>query len=86
MRIRHERDLKLVHSTSFVRERLDDQLLVFFPPLLHLSIRTNNRVDVVNNVLLLSTFVVKRYAVGWRCQGFKDISDVNLRPARDAKT
>lgn len=53
-----------VHSVGPFGERLDDESLILFTPLLHPLVRINDQTDVIDNVLLLSVLVVEGDAVG----------------------
>jgi hypothetical protein len=46
-------------------------------------ISVNNKDDVINNIQPPTTFIVERYRV--RCQWLKSGTNIDLRPARDAK-
>ena len=72
-----------LHSVRSFRERLDHKFLVLLPPSLHdlLRIRVDNRPNIVCNILLLSSFVVKGYSE--RSQRFKDAAYVELWSASD---
>ena len=65
-----------LHPIGSFRERLDHQLLVFISPSPHLCIRVNHRGNIVDNVLPLSTLVVKGHRT--RCQRPKGSTDVDL--------
>jgi len=74
-----------IHAISLFRKHLNDQLLVLIPPSPHVLIRVDNFPDKIGNILLLSTLVMERYAVGWQCQGLKGSSDINFRSTCDIK-
>jgi len=40
------------HAICLVRKRIDDQLLVLLSPILHFSVRMNDRFDVLDYVML----------------------------------
>jgi hypothetical protein len=44
----------------------------------------HKRVDIVDDVLLVPTFLVKGYQEGRRCQGFEDASNVLLEAGGNA--
>src|SRR5229473_2872606 len=48
-----------LHAVGFFCEDIDDQLLMLCSPPFVLSMRVNNRLDVILNVLLLSLLVVQ---------------------------
>jgi hypothetical protein len=47
------------HPISFVGERLDDQILILNSPFAHLRVRVDSRGKIIDDVLLLPSFVVK---------------------------
>src|SRR5579863_9484455 len=74
-----------LHAISLVRKCLNNQLLVPIPPSPHVLIGVNDSADELDNILFLSTSVMKGNAVRWRCQGLKGSSDVDLGSTSDAK-
>ncbi|SRR6266851_4260379 len=68
-----------LHSVGSLGECLNNQFLVLLTPSSHLRIRINDRVDVVDDVFLLSSLVVKRYMEG--CQRLKGVLYVDLEAA-----
>ena|SRR6266702_1233060 len=68
-----------LHSVRFLRQLVDDQLLLITPPSPHLIVRVNDITHVVGNILLLSTFIMKRNST--TSQWPKDIFDIDLRAA-----
>ena len=75
-----------VHPVSSFREHLNHEFLVLCPPSPHdrLRIRVDDRLDIVHDVLLLPTLVVKGHPT--RGQRFEDISYVNFWATRDTYT
>lgn len=71
-----------LHSTSSFGKSIDDQLLVLFSPLPHVRVCRYHRSDIIDNVLVLSDFVMERQMFR---QMLESISDVNLGPTCDAK-
>ena len=47
------------HAVGLLGERLDHQLLIFLTPSPHPHIRADNRADILDDVLLLPSLVVK---------------------------
>ena len=47
------------HPIGLLGERLDDQLLILVSPFSHPRVRVDDRGDILNDVLLLPSFVVK---------------------------
>src|SRR5260221_5867815 len=54
-----DRDISGLHPVGVFRKHVDDEILVLGRPPSHLYIRTNNELDVVKDVLLLSFFVME---------------------------
>ena len=48
------------HAICSVRQSIDDKLLVLFFPFPHAPVRIDNRLDVLDYVLLLPALLVKR--------------------------
>src|SRR5712691_425261 len=71
------------HPASFLCQGLDHQLPVFLSPPTHPWVRANKVVDIVNNVLILSSLILKCDVVD--CKGIQNVSDVNLGPTGDTK-
>ena len=65
-----------LHSIHFFRQCLNHQVLVLIPPPSHPSVSVNKRPDIIRDILLLPSFVVKRYRV-WG-QWFKNGLNVKL--------
>jgi hypothetical protein len=75
-----------LHPVSLLRECLDNHSLVLLSPSLHHSLhglRVYHRFDVIDNVLLLSAFVMKRHTVS-ECQWSKSGPNIELGAAGDA--
>ena len=70
-----------IHPVGFIRELINDQLLVRRLPSSHLATCVNERPDVFGNVLDLPTLSVK--GNGTESQILKDIYDVSLGSASD---
>ena len=70
------------HPIGLVGERLDDQFLIFLAPLAHIRVRVDDRADIINDVLLLPSFLVKGHSTSR--QRFQGSSDVDFRSTRDA--
>ena len=72
-----------LHAIGSFRECPNHKLLVLCLPSLHdwLGIRVNNRPNIVFNILLLSTLIMKRYLA--RGQRFKDILYIDFSSTRD---
>jgi len=73
-----------LHAIGSFRERLNHEVLILRPPPLHdwFRIRVDHRSDIIRNVLLLSSLVMKGYSE--RGKWIKDVSYVDLWPACDA--
>src|SRR6266702_6155685 len=80
-RYNHDESKMPLHSISFLYEILNDRILIIISPSPHLSVRVNDRSNVINNVLLLPTFVIKGYLLS--CQRLKRSANVELRTTRD---
>ena len=70
-----------LHPISSVGERLYDHILILISPFAHPGVRVDDRANIVDNILLLSSLVVKRYLTGR--QGLQSSSDVDLGAAGD---
>src|ERR1700677_2427693 len=70
------------HSVCFLCQFLNDHSLIIVSPSLHPFVRANDRSDVIDDVFLLSAFVVERKLLG--CQRLKRGANVELRTTRDA--
>src|SRR6266581_6682551 len=68
----HDEPKMPLHSICFLCQFLNDHILIIVSPSLHLIVRAYNRSDIINNVLLLSAFVVEGYLLS------------RERPKRDA--
>ena len=80
----HEISAAPSHSVGFFRERFDNHFLFVISPSLHhrLRVRVHDRVDVVDDIFLLSAFFVQGHTVmRQRC---KSSSDIELWSASDA--
>src|SRR5712691_4574798 len=69
------------HPAGFSCQFLNDKLLVFLSPFLHITIRANDRFDVFCNVLSLTVLSMQRNRT--KCQRAEDNLDVGLGSARD---
>src|SRR6266404_4143461 len=82
---RHRYDTAVpLHSVSPFGKCICNHFLVIVAPPLHhcLRVRIHHRIDVVDDVLPLSAFLVKGDTM--TCQWCKRSSDIELRTARDA--
>ena len=72
-----------LHSVSPLRERLDNHFLVLFSPLLHhrLGVREYHRIDVIDDVFLLSALVVKGDTM--KCERPKSSPNIEFGAAGD---
>jgi hypothetical protein len=61
---------------GFVGECLDDQILILVSPVAHLRVRVDDRGDILDNVLLLSSFIMKGHLK--RRRGLQSSSDVDF--------
>src|SRR5580658_5040024 len=79
----HKNKLIHIHPVSSFRERLNHNFLVILLPSLHvcIRIRVNDRPNIVCNIFLLSSFIVKRHPE--RGQGLNGISYIDLGAAPD---
>lgn len=64
------------YPISSFRECLDYQTLIVISPSPHLCIRVNDRGEIIDNISLLSTFVMKGHSA--RCQRSEGTADVDL--------
>src|SRR6202522_1143340 len=80
----HKHKLIHTHSISSFGERLNHKFLVFLLPSPHvcIQIRVNDRPDIVCNIFLLSSLIVKRHPE--RGQRLNGISYIDFGAARDA--
>ena len=74
-------EIKHVHPIGFLGERLDHQFLILLSPFAHLHVRVDDGTDVLDNVLLLPSFFVKRYSTGR--QRLYNRPDVDFRATGD---
>ena len=51
-----------LHPIRSLRERLDDKVPVLFAPSPHFLVRVNHGTDIIHDVFLLSSLVMKGYA------------------------
>ena len=65
------------HSVGFLGERLDHQFLILFSPFAHPHIQANDRADILDDVLRLPSFIVKRHSTSR--QRFQNSTDVDFR-------
>ena len=70
-----------LHPIGSVGERLYDHVLILISPFAHPGVRVDDRANIVDNILLLSSLVVKRYLKGR--QGLQSGSDVDFGAAGD---
>ena len=52
------------HPIGFLGERLDHQFLIVLSPFPHPQVRADDGTDILNDVLLLPSLVVKRHPTG----------------------
>jgi hypothetical protein len=71
------------HPTSSLRERIDNEFLVFFSPSLHCPVCLDKGTDIVDDILLLTSFLVKGHAVRCGCQRVQNCPDVVLGATGD---
>jgi hypothetical protein len=82
----HKARMTFSHSVGLFGQHLNDHLLIVVSPSLHhrLRVRVHNRIDIVDDVLLLSAFVMQGNAM--LSQRRKRSPDIKLRSAGDAYT
>jgi len=69
------------HPIGSVREHLNDQILILVSPFAHPRVRVDDRVDILDDVLHLSSLVVKGHLK--RRQWLQSNSDVDFRATGD---
>ena len=69
------------HPIGFLGERLDHQFLILLSPSAHPHVRADDGADILDDVFLLPSFVVKRHSTGR--QRFYNSSDVDFRATGD---
>ena len=72
------------HPICSLGERLDHQLLVRLSPFSHSHVRAGNGADIIDDVLLLPGFIVKRHSTSR--QRFYDSPNVDFGPTGDTYT
>ena len=70
-----------LHPIGSVGERLDDQVLILDSPFAHPRVRVDDSANVLGDVLLLPSLVVKGHLTGR--QGLQSNSDVDFWATRD---
>lgn len=74
--------INFLHPTSFSCQYSNDKLLVFFSPILHITVRADDEFDVFFDVMNLAILSMQRNRT--ECQRAQEKLDVSLGSARDA--